>query len=122
MRLSFIWLLFAAACSPAATTPDGGLDGGQQDGGPYSGPDYASGTRLRAEVYASADGAKKWHGWYDQTLGVECQYETADDGTLRCIPFESLGDAAFGDSSCTQRVAQSSACGASPPDPKYITD
>ncbi len=74
----------------SADAPGGDASGdATADGptGPY--PDYASGTRLRAQVYRTADGTKLWHGWYDSTLGTPCSFQqnfTAEDGVTRCMP------------------------------------
>lgn len=87
-----------------ATGGDGSGDA-TSDGptGPF--PDYASGSRLRAKVYRTADGTKLWHGWYDSTLGTTCSFTqnfTAEDGATRCMP---IGTAAYYlDSTCSTPV------------------
>ncbi len=117
---SFALLAALCACSPSATTNDGGVDGGGGDAGPYTGPDYASGTRLRAELFASADGATQWHGWYDKQFDAECTYVGASDGTTRCLPGDVYVANSYADASCTQPLAARATCLASPA--KYIVD
>ncbi len=101
-------------CSNGSNVPDGGVDAGS-DSALSGGPDYASGTRLRAEVYASADGARQWHGWFDQLLQTTCAVTTAEDGDLRCVPAGAFYGDTFADSACTQPVATTlPACEAPP--------
>lgn len=104
-------------CSSGSNVPDAGADASSDgDAATSGGPDYASGTRLRAEVYASADGARQWHGWFDQQLQTNCTVTTAEDDVLRCVPVgASYGTTTFADNGCTQGLATSvPACEAPP--------
>jgi hypothetical protein len=85
---------FLLACSAGSSgeltdagDPDG-PPGDQQDGGNGSGDveDYASGTRIKARVVRTPDGAKALLGWRDVQLNVDCYFSAAADSTLRCIP------------------------------------
>jgi hypothetical protein len=46
----------------------------------------ASGTRIKARMLSTADGAKMRVGWFDSSLGMPCSFAHAGDGKLRCIP------------------------------------
>lgn len=48
-----------------------------------------SGQRLVARQLVAADGSAAPAGWYDRTLRVECSFERAADGWLRCLPTKS---------------------------------
>ena len=77
--------------------------------------EYASGTRLHAEVYA-AGAAKLWHDWYDTQLKVQCSFGDAEDGSVRCLPSgPSVASASFyADAACTTKVALSDEACATP--------
>jgi hypothetical protein len=79
--------------------------GGSVGGGPV-GTDWVSGTRLRARVLTTADGAKSQWGWYDTQLGINCFIATAGDGQQRCLPqtYAAVGTY-FADSACTTQLA-----------------
>jgi len=47
---------------------------------------YKSGTRLKARVLETGDGAQQFLGWFDSELGVKCEFATAPDGKTRCLP------------------------------------
>jgi len=114
--IGFVVCVMLLGCSGGSNTvPDGGVDGGS-DGSTSGGPDYTSGTRLRAKVYASADGARQWHGWFDQQLQTSCAVTTAEDDVLRCVPTGAYYSTdTFADSACTEPVATSlPACEAPP--------
>lgn len=71
-----------------------------------------SGSRLKAQYYAGADGSKLSLGLYDSQLNVSCYYETASDGTLRCVPSTAANVGLYGyyaDSGCSQPLAVASA-------------
>jgi hypothetical protein len=72
----------------SAAGPDAGKDVASEDGtSPGSLPDFASGTRLQAVVYVTADGNKLWHAWRDTGRGNElCHFTLADDGRMHCLP------------------------------------
>src|SRR4051794_20521888 len=100
-----VFCVMVLGCSNGPSDSDAGADGGN-DGSTSGGPDYASGTRLRAKVYASADGARQWHGWFDQQLQTDCAVTIAEDGVLRCVPSGAYYSSdTFADSACTVPVA-----------------
>lgn len=45
-----------------------------------------SGQRLVARQLVASDGSAMPAGWYDRTMRVECSFERATDGWLRCLP------------------------------------
>lgn len=74
-----------------------------------------NGTRLKryATVVTAADGLQATLPGYiyrDTMLGIDCGFQTATDGTLRCLPSSAKGDVAsasattgyFADAGCTQ--------------------
>jgi len=66
---------------------------------------YQSGTRIRMQYYAGADGSKTFAGTYDSMLKVTCSFATAADGKARCVPFGTgVIDAAlvYADAACAQ--------------------
>jgi hypothetical protein len=67
--------------------------------------DYASGSRLRAEVYRDEDGHAVWHGWFDSQLQIECAFDVAEDGALRCLPEPNGYDVVYSDPSCATPYA-----------------
>ena len=66
-----------------------------------------SGTRIKAEVYTTSDGAVSFVSWYDTKLAIECAFLVSGDGQLHCLPDRQ--DAVwysdkFADSKCTKPV------------------
>ncbi len=63
---------------------------------------YQSGSRLKARVLVTADGARQFVGWRDTQLGLDCTFVTATDGKTRCLP--QLGGIAvvYADSACSK--------------------
>lgn len=47
---------------------------------------YGSGTRIKAKVATTADGAKAFQTWYDTQLDTDCWFAATADGTFRCVP------------------------------------
>lgn len=101
------------ACSSGSS--DDQADGGDRDGPPTN-PDggdgsgdieeYASGTRIKARVARTPDGAKALLGWRDITLNADCYFSAAIDGTMRCIPTGPPYNASiFADGSCALPAA-----------------
>jgi hypothetical protein len=64
----------------------GGGGSGADGGGLVVKPDYVSGTRIKARVVTTPDGAKMFVGIYDNDLQTECSFSTAADGITRCLP------------------------------------
>jgi hypothetical protein len=51
---------------------------------------FRSGERLRARLWGDRDGAANFDGWYDSLLELACEFRTAEDGLLRCLPVTSI--------------------------------
>ena len=69
-----------------------------------------SGTRLRAQYLATADGSRQFQGWFDENLQISCHFDLAEDGRMRCLPLpEALVSSAFLDANCMQALVQVSA-------------
>jgi hypothetical protein len=85
-----------------------GTDSGTGDGGGGTvTPDWVSGSRLRARVQTSPDGAKAMIGWYDSQLRINCAAQTAADGQTRCLPLTSISVGSFfSDTGCTASLGQ----------------
>jgi hypothetical protein len=67
---------------------------------------FRNGTRLRARVLRSPDGAAQFLGWLDTDFGVACDVkEWGSPGKFRCVPtnYASSIDL-FSDASCTTPV------------------
>lgn len=47
---------------------------------------YQSGTRIKVQRYVGADGSSQFVGMYDSQLNTPCNFETASDGKVRCLP------------------------------------
>lgn len=73
---------------------------------------YVSGTRLKMRVLATADGAKQFKGWRDTERNEDCDFATAADGQVRCLP-SGASIIGYSDSGCTQRIVyQNKGCAA----------
>lgn len=83
-------LLFAAGCGgaegPAETADAGGLPGPDGSTGQQTQDLYQSGSRLKARMLVTADGAKSFNGWRDTKRGENCFFADATDGKTRCLP------------------------------------
>jgi len=116
-----------AACSAASapqgfTSNDGGGSGGGGSGGildaltdptPAANADPSqSGTRLKLQYYAGADGSKQTAGMFDSQLNVQCYFGKASDGTTRCLPSPSsttvtaYAESFYSDVSCSQALGE----------------
>lgn len=120
--------LLAASCSPGGAE-DKDREGNQGTGGSGDGDgdgacvlsdaeneaDYlnafGSGSRLRARVLKADGMPDVFLGFFDSELGVNCDFLTASDGALRCLPRETLIEAqiGFADDACTLPLVQTSA-------------
>jgi hypothetical protein len=76
----------------------------------------SGGSRLGPRFWDAGDGARAFRVWFDHDLGVECQFELATDGRLRCLPDDpnAMVIDAFADAACTQPVLLAPACGFRP--------
>lgn len=80
---------------------------------------YVSGSRLRAVIGETPDGAKEFLGWHDKELNIRCFFlwKTAD-GTERCLPSDLLHSVYYEDSACSKPVfiySQKPWCSYQPP-------
>lgn len=84
---------------------DGDGDGaGDGDGDGDGDSRYTSGSRIRARVVSTPDGATDLVGWRDTQLDIDCSFSDPGDGVLRCLPRAlDLGGAftEFADPDCT---------------------
>ena len=73
-------------------------------------PDWVSGTRIRARVQTTPDGAKAHLGWHDSMLNVDCGFQRAADDTERCLPAggANIGGSFWGDAACSVPLASGS--------------
>jgi hypothetical protein len=96
-------------------TGGGGSGGTGGSGGSSVPPDYASGSRIKARVISTGDGAKAFAGYYDSSLSVICGFNRAVDDTLRCLPttYTYVGSY-YSDSGCSTALAYSSMPGCTP--------
>jgi hypothetical protein len=53
---------------------------------------WKSGSRLRARVWDSGDGAKLFITWRDTKLGIPCAFSKGPDGVHHCLPDSELDD------------------------------
>lgn len=95
-----------------AGTSDAGV-GGQAGQGPTAGsflPGYSSGSRLIAKELRSPDMPSLFVTFHDSELDVDCEFTTATDGALRCLPTWTstnpiIWTQVFLDADCTVPVA-----------------
>lgn len=76
--------------------------------GPAGPGGYVSGTRIKARLATTADGASMFRSWYDSELdgGTDCWPALAGDGVLRCLPAAGLyAGRYFKDTGCLTPVA-----------------
>lgn len=69
-------------------------------------PLYENGTRLRAVSLGEPGSSdRKLLSWHDSELDVACNFQLAEDGELRCLPFVKNGlQAGFADAACEEPV------------------
>jgi hypothetical protein len=73
-----------------------------------------SGTRLKAERYVAADGARRWtFQWSDAARNEDCSFQLSADGKIRCLP-AGASTYFFADTACATRVANVTASCAVP--------
>lgn len=92
----------------------GGGIGGIGGGGGIK-PDWVNGSRIRARVRTTPDGARALLGWYDAQLKVTCSFVFASDGKTRCLPDYAarphLGQDYYSDSACTNKISLAAVLG-----------
>lgn len=121
MRPLIILALLTIACdTPPIEGPPGpagpkGDPGAVGPAGPAGGSTVKSGTRLKARVARSDDGASQFLGWWDSELGMRCARNSSlGRDPERCFPSVLIGalvdgdDVYFADSACTVRAARAS--------------
>jgi hypothetical protein len=64
-----------------------------------------SGSRIKARVIVSNDGAKSFLGWFDTQRNEACSFMQAGDGKLRCQPYTIMSFQGYLDSNCTTKIA-----------------
>jgi len=102
-----LWLVLlgplVVACSGRTTT--------RTSGGPEVQTSFASGARLRARVLDADGGATVFETWFDSELEQACSFLPAEDGFLRCLPWDAAlathftaTDGAYLDAACSEAV------------------
>jgi hypothetical protein len=110
----------AVGTSGGAGGGGGGGTGGAGGGGDV--PEYTSGTRIKARVLTSADGAKEYRGWQDTMLNFACYFSVAGDGQYRCLPQGLPGVGPYySDSNCTTLAVMIQKTSSTCPPPYAIT-
>jgi hypothetical protein len=129
-----VFIALVSCSVPSAVNMNGdagGVGGNGGNGGSGSGgsggaaPEWVSGSRLRARVQTSTDGAKAFLGWYDSQLKLNCTFERASDDTQRCLPIDTQVDTQtpyFSDAKCTNAARIASSSGNCPASYAYQVD
>ena len=103
-----LWLVLAAACTdPTATTP-GDVDP------PPADKLVRSGSRIRAVVGVTPDGASELLGWHDADLDTGCTFRLMGDKQVRCVPDGQVAEC-YADAACTQPVVLALNCDGTTP-------
>jgi hypothetical protein len=83
--------------------------------GAAGGAGYSSGSRIRAKLLTTADGASMSSGWFDAELGLDCFPARTSDGVRRCIPTVQIPVGIYyADDTCSTPVG-TIASGCTPP-------
>jgi hypothetical protein len=110
MRRAALALAVLLAACGGAEGPDvadaGGLPGPDATTGKTTRDLYQSGTRLKARMLVTADGAKAFVGWRDTVRNENCSFWNTADGKLRCLPTACAGPIStpprmYADENCT---------------------
>jgi hypothetical protein len=127
--------IMAVSCTGATSGDDGDpsvpgdgahsrtRDGGRGDAEPIGSDEaalYKSGSRIKARVSRTADGAQAFGGWYDSERGADCMFLPAADGRVRCLPSLASGGH-FADPSCTQALVYFYSCARAPSEVSVAT-
>ena len=85
---------------------------------------YKSGSRIKAKVLKTADGAQAFAGFYDTELETDCWFTTASDGKTRCSPSYqvnvSTSNYFYSGSTCSRRIFWTGAYKACPPSLEWV--
>ena len=92
-------IVLLVACTAIEPSPEG-LPEGLPDAGVEL-EVYKGGTRLKAKMLVSADGAKMFQTMHDTMLGEDCTFQTGSDGVIRCYPKFTSTTRFFADAECT---------------------
>jgi hypothetical protein len=86
-----------------AATGSGG-SGGASDMCPGS-TNHTPGSRLRGRFAVTSEGDRAWQGWFDAELELNCVFNRAGDGQIRCLPVNyDISEEFFLDAQCTDAV------------------
>lgn len=80
---------------PQGETGPRGEVGPQGETGPAGEPSEASGSRIVARRGHTADGARVLIGWHDELLDIDCDFVTATDGRMRCLPIAQAATVSY---------------------------
>jgi hypothetical protein len=81
------------------------------DNTPATSPIAESGTRLRARWIDGGGNARAFKGFHDEELDLDCVFERAIDGVVRCLPMVRGTSSYFANDDCTERVQVEDRCG-----------
>ncbi len=99
--LYLVVVLVLVGCGRIGFDPTARGDGGDDAGLPAEPAAHVSGTRLRAIEAVAPGGAAQLLGWHDVDLDMECRFEVASDGVLRCLPVLGSLYGLRADATCT---------------------
>lgn len=70
------------------------------------GPDiyWEGGQRLQPIVHRPDDGSPVLTAWFDSELEVECEFQTASDGVVRCLPRGRVWGSIDDDPACDREI------------------
>jgi hypothetical protein len=81
---------------------------------------HLAGTRIRARNAVTSEGDRSWRGWHDSERGEDCEFMTAADGKLRCLPRDYRARFYFTDPACSDKVVTFVEDDCSTTAPKYF--
>ena len=71
---------------------------------------YQSGSRIKARMLTTVDGAKSFLGWRDTQRNENCTFRLAADGKYRCLPATFAGEIGwYLDAACTTAIFSATA-------------
>ncbi len=75
-------------------------------------PLYLAGTRLAPLMITAPDGSSgpAPNAWFDSSLGTDCAYAPAPNGTFVCMPRTAPVQSFYADAMCQQKIAVAAAC------------